>query len=125
MAFNTVPGNKHTEQNMNNWSFDSDFNLNVVEMIGYDPVAGVVRRVTVDPLGNIQGYPLTALFDYSGGSVPVYIGLALPGAATSAASWQIKKFTYDANNNVTAIKYAGGTAQFTNIYDDRASLTYS
>lgn len=54
-----------------------------------------------------------------------YQGLAYPGAATSEARWQIKKFTYDSNNRMTDIQWAGGTDSYTSIWDNRAALSYS
>ena len=63
--------------------------------------------------------------DYVGGTNPIYVGLAAAGTATSAASWQIRKLTYDGNSNPTAILYANGTTAFSAIYDNRAALAYS
>lgn len=55
-----------------------------------------------------------------------YIGEASPGAATSSAVWRIKKLTYDADENITKIQWANKeSTQFTQVWDDRASLTYS
>lgn len=63
--------------------------------------------------------------DYDGGTNPVYVGIAQPGQASGTACWQIKKITYDDNNNPTAVKYAGGTTEFVNRWDDRSSYVYS
>jgi len=68
---------------------------------------------------------LTIKIDYNGGTNPVYIGFASSGTATSASSWRIMKLTYDVNSNVTDVQWAGGTTDFSNIYDNRASLSYS
>lgn len=68
---------------------------------------------------------LTIKIDYSGGLNPVYIGFASSGTSTSASSWRIMKLTYDVNSNVTDVQWAGGTTDFSNIYDNRASLSYS
>lgn len=67
----------------------------------------------------------TTEFDNNGGSSPVYIGQALPGTATSVAKWRIKKLTYDGSGNILSTTYANGVATFSNIYDNRASYTYS
>lgn len=50
-----------------------------------------------------------------------YIGEAAIGTATSAASWRIKKID---SSSGTVITYAG-TGVFDQIWDNRASLTYS
>jgi hypothetical protein len=51
MSTQTQPGNKHTPQNILNWSFDSDFNLLAVGLIGYD--GSTTRRIKVDTNGNL------------------------------------------------------------------------
>lgn len=51
-----------------------------------------------------------------------YIGDAAIGTATSAASWRIKKIDSD---NPTAITFADGNGSFDNVWNDRASLSYS
>jgi hypothetical protein len=65
-------------------------------------------------------------FDYDAASPPnlVYFGIAVPGTATSAAGWQIRKFT-TSGSNPTSMLWAGGSGAFTNIWDNRAGLTYS
>jgi hypothetical protein len=52
-----------------------------------------------------------------------YYGAALPGTATSAASWRIMKKSV--SGSVTTYAWAGGAATFVNIWDNRASLSYS
>lgn len=52
-----------------------------------------------------------------------YIGKAPHGAATSSASWQIKRIVESAG--VTTITWADGNSAFDNIWDNRASLSYS
>lgn len=63
--------------------------------------------------------------DYDVNSNPLYLGKAVPGTATSSPLWQIRKFTYDINSNLTVIQFANGTNDFTQIWDNRASLPYS
>lgn len=60
--------------------------------------------------------------DEPGGGV-TYIGIALPGAATSAAVWQIKRMTVSGTS--TVIQYASGSTAFAYVWDDRAGLSYS
>lgn len=73
----------------------------------------------------IETVPLTQKIDYSGGTNAIYIGEALPGSATSAAAWRIKKLTYDGNNNVTDVQWSPNFNIFGDIFDNRASLSYS
>lgn len=53
-----------------------------------------------------------------------YVGKHAPGTATSAAVWQIKRLTFDAAGDVIT-EVADGDLDFDNVWDDRASLTYS
>ncbi len=67
----------------------------------------------------------TTALDYSGGTNVIYVGEAVPGSAKTSAVWRIKKLTYDVNNNVTDVQYAGGASTFVNIWSNRATFTYS
>lgn len=53
-----------------------------------------------------------------------YEGWAIPGSATSDAVWMICKHAYDASNNLITTQWADG-ANFTQIFDNRTSLTYT
>ena len=70
--------------------------------------------------------PYQQIFDYNGttNGTPIYIGWATTGVATSYAGWRIRKFTYDASNQLLQIQFAAGDVGFNAIWDDRASLTY-
>jgi len=50
-----------------------------------------------------------------------YLGKAVFGAATSAELWQIRKIDYSTGVEITA----ANDAEFDQIWDDRASLTYT
>lgn len=52
-----------------------------------------------------------------------YIGFAKIGSATSAAVWQI--FRVQKTGSTTLIQYADGNENYDNVFDDRASLSYS
>lgn len=58
------------------------------------------------------------------GANPIYVGRAAIGTASNAAAWQIQKITYD-GDNPTVIEWAGGNETFTQVWDNRASLSYS
>jgi len=67
--------------------------------------------------------------EYSGTNL-IYKGFARPGAATSAAVWQIAKQTYDGSNNLTAIQWpqdsnAHASNDYQFVWDNRATYTYS
>lgn len=55
----------------------------------------------------------------------IYQGWAEPGTATSAASWRIRKVVTSGTPEDTTITFADGDRSFNNIWDNRASLSYS
>jgi hypothetical protein len=56
----------------------------------------------------------------------IYRGEAAPGTATSAALWRIRRLDIDnASKGDVATTWADGNANFDNVWDNRASLTYS
>lgn len=84
------------------------------------------REVKVGPDGSLAVYsasaPLALLMDEVSASV-TYIGKAKIGTATSEAKWQIQKL--GVAGSVTSITWADGDSSFNNIWDNRASLSYS
>jgi len=61
---------------------------------------------------------------YDGSDNIEYVGLAEAGTQTSEAKWQIKKLVYSGGNLVQVL-FADGDTNFDNIWDNRASLSYS
>lgn len=51
-----------------------------------------------------------------------YVGDAIPGSLSSAAVWRLKRLDETAGLVIT---YADGNANFDNVWDNRASLSYS
>lgn len=72
-------------------------------------------------LGSAQ-VELAQIVDEASSTV-TYIGKAQPGSLENAAVWQIKKITISGTETITT--YADGDADFNNVWDDRASLSYS
>ena len=72
---------------------------------------------------------LAAQVDDTGGTPNViYRGEAQPGALTSAAAWRIQEITITTDgggNDDIATLWADGDANFDNIWDNRAALSYS
>lgn len=52
-----------------------------------------------------------------------YKGIAAPGTATSAASWQIRRWNLSGYPIIT--QWADGNNNTDNVWDDRTSLSYS
>ena len=65
---------------------------------------------------------LTTLVDEVNSNL-TYIGLGKLGTADSDAKWQIRKI--EKIGSVTTIQYADGNRRYDNVWDDRASLTYT
>lgn len=56
-------------------------------------------------------------------SSTIYVGTAAISSATSAAVWQVCKFTTTDSSVIPT--YADGDDEYDNIWDNRASLSYS
>ena len=87
-----------------------------------DNVADTGYSSTVRKVQTVDNF--TQRIAYNASNLTEYIGLAKPGTATSAASWQIKKLVYS-GSLVTEILFADGDTNFDNVWDDRTSLSYS
>lgn len=51
----------------------------------------------------------------------IYVGEAAPGTQASAAAWRISRLTVADRR----LEWADGDGEFDNVWDDRASLSYS
>ena len=101
-------GNKHTVQNMMNWSFDPVTNMNMVEPVGFD--GQTMSRMWSS---NLQIYTVS-----SGGYD--YFCFAAPGTAQATAKWAI--FRLDGSGN---LMYADANTNFDNVATDPTLLTYA
>jgi hypothetical protein len=98
-------------------SLDASGNLQVAGVGG----GGSVTVSNFPAVQTTDDYQLSFRFD--GASNPIlYVGEAVTGAATSAAAWRIKKINTSGGVSFT---WANGSSAFSNIWDNRASLTYS
>jgi len=107
-ATNTNNPIQKSVQEMGNNSYDTVFNQNTVEIVGYD--GQNLQRTNADNLKVV----------HTNDSTYDYYSFASPGTAISSALWRIIRV--DANDNVT---YANGNANYTNIASNYASYTYS
>ena len=65
--------------------------------------------------------PFSVRIDES--STTSYYGWAVPGTAGSAAGWRMMRRTV--SSTVSTYEWADGNSSFDNIWDNRASLSYS
>jgi len=77
------------------------------EVLGISGESAVEYKTLIDTVG-----------DYK------YVGEATPGTATSAASWRIKRIAFLSGDDVE-IKWANSVNTFSQVWDDRASLSYN
>ena len=63
--------------------------------------------------------------DFDLGNNYIYVGEAVPGTATSAASWRVTRTEFVGSDEDVVKLFADGNANFDNIWDNRASLRYS
>ena len=107
-----------------------------------ESIAGLTRGVVlaVNPLGEYKNVGITNLdnfktsmeeikgwrkeFAYDGSGNLQYIGKAEPGSTTASNVWQIKKMVYSSGNLAQEL-FADGDQLFNNIWDDRATYSYS
>jgi hypothetical protein len=54
-----------------------------------------------------------------------YVGEAPTGTDTSKALWRIKRIDSNAPGTVLTMTWADGNSDFDNVWDNRASLSYS
>jgi hypothetical protein len=75
------------------------------------------------PVGPDRRNPVHIELAYSGSNLE-YVGWSTPGTATSAAAWRIMRLVYT-GSDVIRVEWADGDGEFDNVWDDRASLSYS
>ena len=71
---------------------------------------------------NVQIQPSLIVVDEPDDNT-TYIGESLYGTATSAASWRVRRVLV--TGTLTFVELADGNDNFDNVFDDRASLSYS
>lgn len=75
-------------------------------------------------IGGDQAINAKQRIDYASATT-IYIGFAAPGSATSDEAWQIRRQTLDSSGRTTAIDFANGTLEYNQVWDNRATLSYS
>ena len=109
------PYTNQTEQGVLNESRDERYKVLAVEMLAENADGTALERVPAD------GKQYAVRIDSSAGTT-LYIGKAVIASGTSAAVWQIAKL--DTSSGLIKT-WADGDALFNNVWDNRASLSYS
>lgn len=79
--------------------------------------------VEADVTNTVLPTPLALKFDNSADPI-AYKGEATAGTAASAASWRISRITSQVDGSVDIV-WADGNTSFDNVWNNRASLSYS
>lgn len=109
---------QQTQQEMGNQSFDSLFDISVIEPLEYVPAGNAAPAALVRPLA----YTIATRLDDTTTANVTYVGRARIGENTAHAVWQIHKINQASGMIIT---WADGNAEFDNVWDNRASLTYA
>lgn len=80
--------------------------------------------VTNFPAVQSVSLPTTAKIYDQVDSTTAYLGDAAVGSSQASAVWRIQKLVFTASGGVT-ITWANGAATFVNVWNNRASLSYS
>lgn len=91
-------------------------------LTGRMPTRGIQNPIPTKVVGQTEDKNYKTLIDDSA-STTIYIGEAVIGSASSSAVWRIQKIITSTGS--TSITWAAGSDTFTNIWDNRASLSYS
>ena len=67
---------------------------------------------------------MASRWDYASATIR-YHGHASPGSATAAAVWRISRLTFDSQGRHTLTELADGNGNMDNVWNDRATLSYS
>lgn len=107
------------------WWFDTingDVYWKARSGVGFDKWA----KVQEDDVKQAEEIDFVVTGTGAGEITTIYIGRAQPGTLTSAASWSISKSVVasGADNDLTKT-WADGVADFTKIWDDHLTITYS
>jgi len=71
------------------------------------------------------GIPLALRYDQDADPPTVaYVGQAQPGTSEAVAGWRIQKLVFGGDGDIT-VQWADGNGLFDNIWNNRASLSYT
>ena len=85
------------------------------------PVGGVEVQIVSPTSFPVTSASFATRLDEASATI-TYVGNAVPGSITSDPVWQIKRLNSAAG---LIVEYANGSAAFTEIWDNRAALSYS
>lgn len=113
-----------TEQYILNLSFDKLHEILMTGLLAYNATTEQYDRIQINPAtGELRTGAIALATRVDDTSPPItYVGKAVPGTATSSATWQIQKI--DESSGVITT-WADGNSNYDNVWDLRSSLVYS
>lgn len=101
------------------------------KITGSDSRSGDHRNVTATDYAEKRGLDINLLssskdnviIDKASASI-TYFGFSVPGSLSSDAAWRVLRKEV-VSDTITEFKYAGGNDAYDNVWNDRASLSYS
>jgi len=135
---------KNTEQHIQNKSYDQEFEVTAIEMLGHDPASSVLRRISTSQRGSkapmsveildASGNQITsfgggaALSDYMTNDVDEATStLTYVGKEDGDGNWAIQKIDESSGTSITyaTVTNNSGTTSYSTAWTNRASLTYN
>lgn len=105
------------------WEGISEQLVSIENATRMKPLPGTMRVTNPDgsAIGSLSGsVTYESRNDTTTDTNLVYLAKAIPGTATSAAAWQIKRY----NKSAGHMSFADDVTTFTKVWDDRTSYTY-
>lgn len=118
-----VPPKPDNKELLKVWEGISEQLLSIETAIRMKPLPGTMRVTNPDgsAIGSLSGsVTYESRNDTTTDTNLVYLAKAIPGTATSAAAWQIKRY----NKSAGHMSFADDVTTFTKVWDDRTSYTY-
>ena len=104
-----------------NYSITQNTPVETIE-VGVQGPRGL-RGFTGNDAGDLP-VPYNTNVDFVGDTV-IYKGWSEPGTSESSPLWRIQQITFVGTDEDVVILWANGNGDFTNVWDNRASLAYS
>lgn len=97
---------------------DTEFPVSVVE-----ETYNIVFNEVLNGTSSEDEMPLAVVVDTEGDII--YKGEAVVGSSTASAVWRIRRITISDNGGDLVVQWANGSSSFNQVWDNRASLTYT
>lgn len=124
MSDQNLSRTKRSSQAIDNFSFDEEFLVKVVELVKRNQAGTAIEYFNPATEETLAGLLATKLDDVSTSNI-TYAGKAAIGSSGASAVWRIMKIDESGTPTTLSITWADGNSNFDNVWDNRTSLTYS